>query len=63
MFTNVFSIGTGEPTTAGQAVTVFPGMLITGASPYGFALLDRSAAVAGLDTLYISEENTRSPTW
>ncbi len=55
-FVNVFTIGSGLPTTSGQASTSLPGLPITGASPYGFALLDRLTTVAGLDTLYISED-------
>ena len=42
-----------------QAATSLPGMPTVDASPYGFALLDRSQAVAGVDTLYVADD--RSP--
>jgi len=58
-FVNVFTVGAGTPTSSGQTATSLPGLPTLGASPYGFALLDRSAAVAGLDTLYIADD--RSP--
>jgi hypothetical protein len=57
-FVNVFTIGTGEPTTTGQTSTSLPGMLTSMSSPYGFALLDRNPAVTGLDTLYVSDDNS-----
>jgi hypothetical protein len=55
-FTNVFTVGTGLPTTTGQTATSFPGMPTSVASPYSFVLLDRNAAVAGLDTLYVADD-------
>lgn len=55
-FVNVFTIGAGLPTTAGQTATSFPGMPTSLASPYSFALLDRSAAVPGVDTLYVADD-------
>ena len=56
-FVNVFSVGTGLPTMSGQAATSFPGMPVaSGPSPYSFVLLDRNAAVAGLDTLYVADD-------
>jgi hypothetical protein len=54
---NVFTIGTGTPDMAGQAVTSFNGMPTTGsASPYAFVLLDRDAGVPGMDTLYVADD-------
>jgi hypothetical protein len=54
---NVFTVGTGVPTTGGQSVTSFPGMPTTGStSPYQFVLLDRDAGVAGMDTLYVADD-------
>lgn len=51
------TIGTGLPTTTGQTFTNLPGAAIPGlTSPYGFVLLDRSAAVAGPDTLYVADD-------
>lgn len=55
-FVNVFTIGAGLPTTAGQTATSFPGMPTSLSSPYSFALLDRSAAVPGVDTLYVADD-------
>jgi len=58
-FVNVFTIGTGLPTTAGQTATPLPGMpTATGPSPYSFALLDRLPGVAGVDTLYVADDRT-----
>ena len=56
MFTNVFTVGTGLPTTAGQTVTSFPGMPTATANPYSFVILDRNAAVPGLDTTYVADD-------
>jgi len=56
-FVNVFTIGSGLPTAAGQTATSLAGMPITaGPSPHGFALFDRNATVAGLDTLYVADD-------
>lgn len=55
-FASVFTVGTGEPTMSGQTATMLPGLPTTSAQPNGFTLLDRNAAVAGLDTLYLSDE-------
>lgn len=48
-------VGTGLPTTTGQVNVGLPGMPTTG-SPYSFLMLDVSAAVAGLDVLYIADD-------
>lgn len=58
-FVNVFEVGAGAPTSSGQTATSLPGLPTVGASPYGFALLDLSAAVSGPDTLYVADD--RSP--
>jgi hypothetical protein len=57
-FANVFTIGNGEPKTAGQVATVPPGMPTSGLpqSPFAFVLFDRVAAVAGPDTLYVADD-------
>ena len=55
-FTNVFTIGTGLPVTIDQIATPLPGLPTTGASPYGFVLFDLDAAVAGIDTLYLTDD-------
>jgi hypothetical protein len=51
------TVGTGLPTTAGQTITNLPGFTTSG-SPYAFTFFDLSAAVAGLDTLYVTEDTT-----
>jgi hypothetical protein len=53
--TRMATVGTGLPTTAGQVISNLPGLPTTG-SPYGFFFADLSAAVPGLDTLYIADE-------
>ena len=58
-FANVFAIGMGLPTSTGQTATPLNGMpIVAGASPYSFVLLDRNAAVAGVDTLYVTDDRS-----
>ena len=55
----VVAIGSGLPTTGGQTGTLLSGFPTTsGPSPYGFAALDLSAQVAGVDTIYVAEDAT-----
>ncbi len=49
------AVGTGAPTTTGQTITNLAGLPTSG-SPYQFVLLDLTAAVAGVDTLYIADD-------
>ncbi len=49
-------IGAGLPTTTGQTMTGIPGF-VTAGSPYGFYFADLDAGVAGLDTLYVSDDS------
>lgn len=49
------AVGVGLPTTSGQTISNLPGFPVTG-SPYSFALVDLSAGVAGVDTLYVAED-------
>ena len=51
----VGTVGSGLPTTAGQTIANLPGFPVSG-SPYGFALLDLSAAIAGPDVLYVADD-------
>ena len=53
----VGTIGTGLPTTGGQAITGAPGISGTG-SPYGYFFADLSPTVPGVDTLYIADDNS-----
>jgi hypothetical protein len=55
---SVFTVGTGLPTTAGQTVSVLPGLPASAASPFGFVLFDRTPDVAGMDTLYIADDRS-----
>jgi hypothetical protein len=58
-FVNVFTIGSGVPTSPGQTATPLPGMsTVAGPSPYSFALVDRSAAISGLDTMYVADDRS-----
>ncbi len=50
------SVGVGLPTTSGQTITNLPGYPTSG-SPYAFQLVDLSASVAGVDTLYVAEDS------
>ncbi|HEX8136386.1 MAG TPA: tandem-95 repeat protein [Pyrinomonadaceae bacterium] len=51
------TVGTGTPTTAGQAITNLPGFPTNAGSPYGFFFADLNAGVAGVDTLYVADDN------
>lgn len=55
-FASVFSVGTGAPTMTGQTATLLPGLPTMTTSPYGFAILDTNPNVAGLDTIYLSDD-------
>jgi hypothetical protein len=55
-YTGVFTIGTGLPSTAGQAATLLPG--VSASAPYGFAMFDRNPAVTGIDTLYLAVDSS-----
>jgi predicted extracellular nuclease len=57
-FRGVNTVGTGTPTTTGQVTTRLPGLAdATNPSSYGFVFFDLSAAVAGMDTLYIADDS------
>jgi hypothetical protein len=56
-FVNVFTVGVGLPTMAGQTATSLPGMPVAaGPSPYSFVFFDRNAGIPGLDTLYLADD-------
>jgi hypothetical protein len=57
-FDSVFAVGLGLPNTMGQSATPFPGLPTAGASPGGFAVLDRNPMVAGADTIYVADDRT-----
>lgn len=52
------TVGTGIPTTNGQTTTNLPGYPTGSGSPYGFFFADLSAAVEGVDTLYVADDAT-----
>lgn len=54
--TTVFTVGNGRPTTGVQSVAALAGLPRSGMSPYAFAFFDLSATVAGLDTLYLTDD-------
>lgn len=57
--TRLFSVGTGMPTTSGQTATTVPGYPADGTTePNGFVFLDLDPMVAGVDTLYIADQDT-----
>lgn len=55
------AVGTGTPVTAGQSLSALPGLPLNG-SPYAYVLLDLSAAVAGVDTLYVADDGNSAGT-
>ncbi len=59
----IATVGTGTPTTSGQTITNLPGAPTTGSAntPYQFVFADLTAAVAGVDTMYLSDDRS-SPT-
>jgi len=57
--TTIFTVGNGRPTTGVQDVAALAGLPRSGMSPYAFAFFDRNPTVAGLDTLYLTDD--RSP--
>jgi hypothetical protein len=59
-YVGLSQVGTGLPSTAGQAATVLPGFpaATTGASPHGFYFADLSATVPGVDVVYVADDRT-----
>jgi len=53
----VGAVGGGLPTTAGQTTTSLPGLPTGAGSSNGVFFADLSAAVPGLDTLYIADDS------
>ncbi len=51
------SVGTGLPTTAGQTTTNLPGFATATTSPFQFVFADLDAGVAGLDTLWVANDD------
>jgi hypothetical protein len=59
-YVGLSQVGTGLPGTAGQAAAVLPGFpgAAVGASPYGFYFADLSAAVPGVDVVYVADDRS-----
>ncbi|HEX4824085.1 MAG TPA: hypothetical protein VFV19_07210 [Candidatus Polarisedimenticolaceae bacterium] len=54
--TNVFTVGSGLPTTTGQSAGALTGLpSLTNSEPEGFAFFDLNPNVAGIDTLYLAD--------
>ncbi len=53
----VGSVGTGTPTATGNTISNLTGYSTSG-SPHGFLFADLSAAVAGVDTLYVVDDSS-----
>jgi len=58
-YVGLSQVGTGLPTTTGQATVALPGFpgATEGASPYGFFLADLDATVPGVDVAYVADDN------
>lgn len=56
----IAAVGAGLPVTEGQALANLPGFPMSSGSPYAYAFVDVSEAVAGLDTLYVADDNATS---
>lgn len=52
------TVGTGTLTATGQTITNLPGFPTAGLSPYQFYFADLSAAVAGVDTVYVTDDRS-----
>lgn len=52
------SVGTGLPTTTGQTTTNLPGFATATTSPFQFVFADLDANVAGLDTLWVANDDS-----
>ncbi|MBV9497189.1 MAG: DNA/RNA non-specific endonuclease, partial [Acidobacteria bacterium] len=50
------SVGTGTPTTSGQTATNLPGFATATTSPHQFFFADLDTNVAGLDTVYVTDD-------
>ena len=62
-FKSVFSVTEPDgsfPSVPGATATLLPGLSTTNTSNYGFVLLDHDPTVAGLDTLYVTDDGVVS---
>jgi hypothetical protein len=56
----VGTVGTGTPTTAGQAIVGIPGFATSSGSPYGFFFTDLTGD-GSIDTLYVADDTAGTP--
>jgi hypothetical protein len=56
--TRVATVGTGIPKTSGQTITNIPGAPTAAVSPYGFYFADLSSSIAGVDVVYVADDNS-----
>jgi hypothetical protein len=57
-FYGIFAVGAGLPTVQSTA-TLLPGFPSSGSSaPVDFAILDRDASIAGVDTIYLADDRS-----
>jgi hypothetical protein len=61
--TGIYTDGTGLPSTSGQTEAILPGLptLDSLSSPYGLLFLDENPSVAGVDVLYVVDDNETAP--
>ena len=52
------AVGSGTPTATGQTITNLPGFPTTTLSPYQFYFADLTASVAGVDTVYVTDDRS-----
>jgi hypothetical protein len=57
-YRGVDAVGTGVPSASGQALTLLPGFVdsTTSGSPYAYSFADLDPGVAGVDTLYLTDD-------
>lgn len=62
--TGIFTDSTGLPTTSGQNETLLPGLPSTNPlqSPFAFIMMHESGGGAGMNVMYVADDNTTSPT-
>jgi len=56
------TVGSGTPTTSGQTTTNLPAYPTATTSPYGFFFADLDSGVAGVDTVYVADDNSAGGT-
>lgn len=59
----IYKEGSGLPTSFGQTASILPGLptLDSLSSPFAFLFLDENPSVAGVDVLYVIDDNANAP--